>query len=220
MARVDRLGVVQRIERSGVIAVIRADDATQAVDLCKALAEGGVCGCEVAMTTPKALRAIEEANDALADAADVGVGSVLDGETARAAIDAGASFVFSPVLDHRTVEMAHRYSRPVVPGALTPNEVHAAWSAGADLVKIFPASHFGPAYMKELHGPMPQVKLTPTGGVDLDNAGDWIRAGAAVLGVGTALVKREWARSGDWSALRERAEAFTRAVAEAREADA
>ena len=143
------------------------------------------------MTTPGALEAIAEASRELGDEALVGAGSVLDAATARAAILAGARFIFSPVLNLEVIEMAHRYDCVAVPGALTPTEILTAWSAGADVVKVFPANHFGPQYLRDIHGPMPQVKLTPTGGVDLTTAADWIKAGAVAVGVGSSLVKKD-----------------------------
>ena len=134
---------------------------------------------EITMTTPGALAAIEAARAELGDRCVVGVGSVLDAETARAAILAGAEFIFAPTLNTDVIEMGHRYDRAVVPGAMTPTEILTAWQAGADMVKVFPANHFGPKYFKDVLAPMPQLKLTPTGGVNLDTAADWLNAGAA-----------------------------------------
>lgn len=211
-----RIETLQRILDTGLIAVIRADSGDQLVDVCKALADGGVIAAEITMTTPNALRAIEQASKALGDSCIVGVGSVLDPETARAAILAGAQFVFGPTLNLDVITMAHRYDKPVVPGALTPTEIMTAWQAGADMVKVFPANHFGPKYFKDVLAPMPQLKLTPTGGVDLDTAESWIKAGAAALGVGSALVKKDLIRAGDWKALTRLAEQFVEKVKAAR----
>lgn len=213
MSRIDTL---KRIEESGLIAVIRADSAEQLVDVCKALADGGCIAAEITMTTPNALAAIEAARHALGDRAIVGVGSVLDAETARAAILAGAQFVFAPTFNPEVITMAHRYDKAVVPGALTPTEIMAAWQAGADLVKVFPANHFGPKYFKDLLAPMPQLKLTPTGGVDLDTAEQWIKAGAVALGVGSALVKKDLIRAKDWKTLTSLAAQFVEKVKAAR----
>jgi 2-dehydro-3-deoxyphosphogluconate aldolase/(4S)-4-hydroxy-2-oxoglutarate aldolase len=204
------------IEGTGVVAVIRADSAEQLVDVCAALRDGGVVASEITMTTPKALHAIEQASDKLGDSCVIGVGTVLDAETCRAAILAGAQYVVSPSLDLDVIAMARRYGRPVIPGALTPTEIVTAWSAGADMVKVFPANHFGPRYLKDIHGPLPQIKLTPTGGVDLDTAADWIKAGAAALGVGSALVKKELIRKRDFATLTDLAGQYIRIVAEAR----
>ncbi len=158
MAR-NRSAVLAEIEATGVVAVIRADSGKQLVDTCRALVAGGVTACEITMTTPNAIEAIAQATTAIGDEALIGVGTVLDAETARAAILAGAQFVVSPSLDPATITMAHRYDRPVMPGALTPTEIVTAWSAGADIVKVFPANHFGPTYFKDLKGPFPHIRL-------------------------------------------------------------
>lgn len=211
-----RAATVARIEATGLIAVIRADSADQLVAVCRALAEGGVDVAEITMTTPGALRAIEAARAELGDRCVIGVGSVLDAETARAAILAGAQFIFAPTLNVAVIEMAHRYDKPVVPGALSPTEILTASQAGADMVKVFPANHFGPRYFKDLLAPMPHLKLTPTGGVDLDTAGDWLSAGAAALGVGSALVKKELIAKEDWPGLTKLAKQFREVVEKTR----
>ncbi|QDT39269.1 bifunctional 4-hydroxy-2-oxoglutarate aldolase/2-dehydro-3-deoxy-phosphogluconate aldolase [Stratiformator vulcanicus] len=213
-----RAEVVRQIEETGVIAVIRGDNPQQAVDVCKALRDGGVIAWEIAMTTPRALRAIEQAADEFGDTGLVGVGTVLDSETAVASVHAGAEFVFAPTVNPAVIEAAHRYDKAVVPGALTPTEIATAWAAGADLVKVFPANHFGPKYFKDVRGPLPHVRLTPTGGVNLDTAAEWINAGAAALGVGSSLVKKDWMRSGDWKAITTEAAKYIKAVITAREA--
>lgn len=212
----DRLATLDRLVRTGVIAVIRADSGEQLVNVCRALGAGGVSACEITMTTPGALDAIAEASRELGDAALVGAGSVLDAATARAAILAGARFIFSPVLSLEVIEMAHRYDCVVVPGALTPTEILTAWSAGADVVKVFPANHFGPQYLRDIHGPLPQVKLTPTGGVDLSTAAEWIKAGAVALGVGSALVKKDLVSGAKWDELSALAKKFVEIVTAAR----
>jgi 2-dehydro-3-deoxyphosphogluconate aldolase / (4S)-4-hydroxy-2-oxoglutarate aldolase len=212
----DRLATLDRLVRTGVIAVIRADSGEQLVNVCRALGAGGVSACEITMTTPGALEAIAQASRELGDAALVGAGSVLDAATARAAILAGARFIFSPVLSLETIEMAHRYDCVAVPGALTPTEILTAWSAGADVVKVFPANHFGPQYLRDIHGPLPQVKLTPTGGVDLTTAAEWIKAGSVALGVGSALVKKDLINGAKWDELSALAKKFVDIVAAAR----
>ena len=217
MPRLDRAAIIELIESTGIIAVIRGDNAAQALDICQALQAGGVTACEIAMTTPGALRAIEQAAEKFGKDTAVGVGTVLDAATATAAIHAGAAFIFAPVVDRDVIETAHRYDKPVVPGALTPTEILTAWSAGADLVKVFPANHFGPKYLKDIHGPLPQVKLTPTGGVDLKTAADWIKAGACALGVGSSLVNMELVRAGKWQELTSLARQYVQIVAEARQ---
>jgi len=212
----DRLATLDQLVTTGVIAVIRADSGAQLVNVCRALAAGGVSACEITMTTPGAIEAIAQASRELGDAALVGAGSVLDAPTARAAILAGARFIFSPVLNLEVIEMAHRYDCVAVPGALTPTEILAAWSAGADVVKVFPANHFGPQYLKDIHGPLPQVKLTPTGGVDLTTAADWIKAGAVAVGVGSSLVKKDLISGAKWDELSGLAKQYVDIVAAAR----
>lgn len=199
---------VARMETSGIVAVIRADSPGQLVDVCKALLEGGVDVAEITMTTPGALDAIHQASEQLKDDCLIGVGSVLDPETARAAILAGAQYVVAPTLNLDVIAMAHRYDKPIVPGGLTPTEIITAWQAGADMVKVFPANHFGPKYFKDVRAPMPQLKLTPTGGVDLTTAADWLEAGAACLGVGSSLVKKDLIKAKDWSGLTKLAKQF------------
>jgi 2-dehydro-3-deoxyphosphogluconate aldolase / (4S)-4-hydroxy-2-oxoglutarate aldolase len=212
----DRQSTLADLAKVGVIAVIRADSGEHLVNVCRALAKGGVRACEITMTTPGALEAIAAASKALGDEALIGAGSVLDAATARAAILAGARFIFSPVLDVEVIDMAHRYDCVAVPGALTPTEILTAWSAGADVVKVFPANHFGPQYLKDLHGPMPQVKLTPTGGVDLGTAADWIKAGAVAIGIGSSLVKKDLLSGGKWDELSALAKQYVDIVAKAR----
>jgi len=216
---VSREASLGRILGAGLVAVIRVPggesgaDVGRLVNVCRALAEGGVDVAEITMTSPGALEAIGEVRRSLGDGCHIGVGSVLDAETARAAILAGARYVVTPVLSLPVIEMAHRYGLPVVCGALTPTEILSAWQAGADLVKVFPANHFGPRYFKDLLAPMPQLRLTPTGGVNLETAEAWLEAGAACLGVGSALVDKTMVSEGDWAGLRGRAEAFARIVA-------
>ncbi len=212
----DRLATLDQLARTGVVAVIRADSGEQLVNVCRALGDGGVTACEITMTTPGALEAIAQASRELGDAALVGAGSVLDAATARAAILAGARFIFSPVLNLEVIEMAHRYDCVAVPGAMTPTEILTAWTAGADVVKVFPANHFGPQYLRDIHGPMPQVKLTPTGGVDLTTAADWIKAGAVAVGVGSSLVKKDLIAGKKWDALSALAKQYVDIVAAAR----
>jgi len=208
----NRLQTLQAIETAGLVAVIRADSPGQLVDVCRALAAGGAGVAEITMTTPGALSAIEQARGELGDDCLVGVGSVLDAETARAAVLAGAQFVFCPTFNPEVIGMGHRYDVPVVSGALTPTEIINAFTAGADLVKVFPANHFGPKYFKDLLGPMPQLRLTPTGGVNLDTAKDWLEAGAVCLGVGSAMVKKDLIRAGDWDGLTDLAGRFSAIV--------
>ncbi|MBN2447118.1 MAG: bifunctional 4-hydroxy-2-oxoglutarate aldolase/2-dehydro-3-deoxy-phosphogluconate aldolase [Phycisphaerae bacterium] len=209
---------MDQIESTGLVAIIRAPGSEQLIDAVNALRDGGVTCIEVTMTTPNALDVIRAARGAVGDAAVIGVGSVLDAATARAAMLAGAQFVVAPTTDLPTIEICRRYSVPVMPGALSPTEILRAFQAGADMVKVFPTSTLGPQYLKDLRGPLPQVKLVPTGGVNLDTAGDFIRAGAAALGVGSALVNKQVLRDGDFAKLKATASAFLDRVRQARTA--
>ena len=212
----DRSVTMARIEASGVVAVVRAQSKVSLVDVAAALAAGGVIAVEITMTSPGALEGIAEIRRNASSDVLVGVGSVLDAETARAAILAGAQFIVAPTFDPQVIEIGHRYGLPVIPGAMTPTEILQAWSEGADAVKVFPANHFGPQYLKDLHGPMPQLKLTPTGGVDLTTVHDWIRAGAFAVGVGSALVQQELLVTANWNGLTDLARQYVEAVSKAR----
>jgi 2-dehydro-3-deoxyphosphogluconate aldolase/(4S)-4-hydroxy-2-oxoglutarate aldolase len=185
-----RSAIVRDIEDAGVIAVIRLASGAQLRAVSDALIEGGVRALEVTMTVPRAVSLIEELASSLPSGVLVGAGTVLDPDTASDVIRAGAKFVVSPVFRRSLVERCHRFEIPVMPGCFTPTEILDAWEAGADLVKVFPATSLGPGYFKDMRGPLPQVRLVPTGGVTKDNAGDWIRAGAVAIGAGTALVDR------------------------------
>lgn len=213
-----KTAALEAMERSGLVAIIRADSGDALLKIFRALHEGGVVVSEVTMTTPGALASIAEARKLLGKDAIIGAGSVLDSETCRAAIDAGASFIVSPITDLGVIRTAQRYGRPVMPGALTPTEVMTAFQHGADLVKIFPANHFGPKYISDLLAPMPQLRLIPTGGVKLDNIAEWIAAGPAALGVGTSLVRKDLIAAGDFKALADLASQYVTAVREARAA--
>lgn len=204
--------VTQTLMETKVVAAIRVENSDELVDTAIALSEGGVKGLEITMTSPGALEAIKEANARIGDEAIVGVGSVLDPETARMAILAGAKFVVGPVLDMRLIRMCQRYSVTCIPGAFTPTEILRAWEAGADFVKIFPATKLGPSFIRDVKGPMPQVRLTPTGGVDLDNAAEFIRAGASFVGVGSSLVKKQLIAEKRWDELRQVAATFIEKV--------
>ena len=185
-----RAEIVQQITRQGVVAVIRMSDSKKLMNVARAIQKGGISALEVTMTTPNALRVIEEAATELGDDVLVGVGSVLDAETARLAINAGAKYVVSPILKPEIIQAAHRYGIPAMPGAFTPTEALAAHENGADIIKIFPADVVGMAFFKAIKAPMPHLQLMPTGGVTLTNGGDWIKAGACAVGVGSALLDR------------------------------
>lgn len=176
------------ILEGGIIAVIRAKSGDELVDVASALLEGGVNAIEITFTVPKAEKVIESVCNKLGDKVIVGAGTVLDTETARIAINAGAKFVVSPAIHLPTIEYCKQKNVPVMPGALTPTEIVTAWQAGADVVKIFPSIEAtGPAYLKALRGPLPQVLMMPTGGVTLTSAAEFLKAGACALGVGSAL---------------------------------
>jgi len=211
-----REAAVERLCARGVIAVVRARSSDQLIDVAKALLTGGVDCIEITMTTPDALQVIADCRKAIGDGAMVGAGSVLDPQTCRKALGAGAQFVVSPVFNPLTVQAAHRADVPAVPGALTPTEILIATDAGADLVKVFPGGRFGPSYIRDLLAPMPHLRLTPTGGVDLETAGEWIAAGAVTLGVGSALVTRQALAEGNLAEIQRLAGEFVRIVAEAR----
>jgi 2-dehydro-3-deoxyphosphogluconate aldolase/(4S)-4-hydroxy-2-oxoglutarate aldolase len=207
--------VVDQIKGCGVVAVLRADSPNELMDVSKALREGGVVAIEVTMTVPGALKVIEEASAKMKDTI-IGVGSVLDPETARAAILAGAQYVVCPVLNTAVIEICRRYSKAVMPAGFTPTEILTAWQAGADVVKVFPASVGGPSYFKDIKGPLPQVELMPTGGVDIKTTPEFIKAGACAVGAGSAMVDRKAVAAKDWKKLTETARAFVDAVKSAR----
>ncbi|MDW7755818.1 MAG: bifunctional 4-hydroxy-2-oxoglutarate aldolase/2-dehydro-3-deoxy-phosphogluconate aldolase [Brevefilum sp.] len=203
---------IEFIRRAGVIAIMRADDSDQLLAAADAVKAGGVNAIEVTMTTPGALDVIQQATKKYGTDVLFGVGSVLDPETARAAILAGAQFVVCPTLNLKTIEICKRYAIPVIPGAYTPTEILTAWQAGADMVKVFPASVGGPAYLKAIKGPLPQVKLVPVGGVDLSTTADFIRSGAEVVGVGGSLVNQKLLMNREFSKITENAQRFCEEV--------
>ncbi len=185
---VKKMGILNQIEASRVIAVLRGLRMDNAIDIANALYQGGITTLEITMETPKALKIIEKIRTELGEKVLVGAGTVLDPETARSAIMAGSAFVFSPTVNEKTIEMTKRYGVFSVPGAFSPTEVLSAVEAGADAVKIFPASVLGSRYLKDIKGPLPHIPLIPTGGIDLDNAHEFIQAGAVAVGVGGSLV--------------------------------
>ena len=181
--------VLETIFQTKVVAVIRMADSGKLLKVVEAVQAGGVKAIEITMTVPDAIEVIRTMARTKPAGVVIGAGSVLDPETARAAILAGAEFVVSPVTNFDTIRMCIRYGIPVMPGALTPTEIVAAWQAGADIVKIFPATSVGPKYFKDIHGPLPQIRLMPTGGVSLENSADFIKNGACCVGIGTALLE-------------------------------
>jgi 2-dehydro-3-deoxyphosphogluconate aldolase / (4S)-4-hydroxy-2-oxoglutarate aldolase len=213
----DKKLIVEQIETLGLLPVVRASSSDEAIQAIDAVMAGGVNILEITMTVPGAVKVIEKVADKYGSDVLVGAGTVLDPETARACLLAGAQFIVSPALNLDTIALCHRYSAPIMPGALTPTEVITAWSAGADFVKVFPCGAVGGAsYIKNLMGPFPQIKMIPTGGVSLKTAGDFIKAGASALGVGTDLVDVKAIRDGNGGVVTERARQFIDLVREAR----
>ncbi len=213
----DKTQIINKIEETGLVPVVRASSADEAMRVIDAIKEGGVSVLEITMTVPGAVKVIEEVVKKFGAEATVGAGTVLDPETARACILAGAQFVVSPALNLDTIALCRRYSVPVMPGALTPTEVVTAWQAGADFVKVFPCGSMGGAsYIKNLKGPLPHIKFIPTGGVSLKTAADFIKAGSSALGVGTDLVDVKAIRAGEAHVVTERAKQFSEIIREAR----
>ncbi len=207
---------LQDIVNCGVVAVIRVASAQEAVEVCGAIAKGGVKPIEITMTVPGAIDAIKELKGVMKDSVLLGAGTVLDSETARAVILAGAEFVVCPTLNLEVIEICRRYSKIVVPGAFTPTEILTAWEAGADIVKVFPATVGGPRYLRDIRGPLPQIRLVPTGGVNVENTPDFIRAGAVAVAAGTSLVDKKAVSEKKYGIITENAKKFVEAVKLAR----
>jgi 2-dehydro-3-deoxyphosphogluconate aldolase/(4S)-4-hydroxy-2-oxoglutarate aldolase len=209
----DKTKIMQQMHELGLVPVLRASSAQEAITIADAIMAGGVNILEVTMTVPGAIRVIEQLANHHGSKLLLGAGTVLDPETARSCILAGAQFIVSPALDLRTIELCRRYSVPIMPGALTPTEIVTAWQAGADVVKVFPCSAVGGAkYLKSLQGPLPQIQLIPTGGVSLSTAEEFLAAGAFALGVGGDLVDAKAAREGRTSVITENAEKYVAIV--------
>lgn len=208
--------VLEQLKNPGVVAIVRLDDYSSAVEMVRALQAGGIRAVEFTYTNPKAGEAIAAVANALGDSVAVGAGTVLDPETARAAMLQGASFIVTPTTNVDTIAICRRYDIPTVIGAFTPTEMLAAWQAGATYVKLFPASAVGPKFIKDVHGPLPQIPIIPTGGVSLENCAEFIAAGAAGVAVGGNLVDAKTVANGDWDVLTERASALVDAVSRAR----
>ena len=201
----DRQNIAERLESIGAAAVIRMTETDRLLRVSEALAEGGVEAIEITMTVPGAVEMIEAAHRELGDDVLLGVGSVTTPGKAREAVDAGARFVVSPVFKEEVVEATLDTSAVAMPAGFTPTEIQRAHEAGADFVKVFPASIHGPKFIKAVRAPLPHLKLVPTGGVSLDDAGDWIDAGAAMVGVGSALLDQDAIAAGDYATLTDNA---------------
>lgn len=180
--------LLKKIKENGVVAVIRGGKPESILSIAEALSNGGVKTLEITVETPRALKIIEQISSRFGNEVIVGAGTVLDAETARAAILAGAQFIFSPTVDVETIRLTKRYGIISIPGALTPTEILKGYESGGDIIKVFPASAFGPQYIKDIHGPLPHIPLMPTGGMNINNVGEYIKAGAVAAGVGSTLV--------------------------------
>lgn len=213
-----RSEITGELTRAGVIAIVRLTDSEKLFRTVEAVAEGGVKSIEITLTTPRALELIEQVSKRFGNSVLLGVGSVLYADDATAAIEAGAKYVVSPIFKHDIVAVAHAHDVPVLPGAFTPTEIQAATDAGADIVKVFPADVVGMGFFKAVLAPMPHCLLMPTGGVSIENAGDWIRAGACAVGVGGALIDRSAVANDEFYQITERAKVLCRSIEEARSA--
>ena len=213
----DKQTILSFIKDVGIVPVIRTNSAESAVKAVDALYRGGIRAAEITMTVPGALRALEKVADAFGDKLVLGAGTVLDPETARACMLAGAEFFVTPNLRPSTIEMARRYSKVIMPGALTPTEVLTAWEAGADIVKIFPAGSVGgPKYIKALKGPFPHIEMVPTGGVNLETTGEVLKAGACAVAVGGELVDPKSVKEDRYDLIEGKAKQYLEAIAKAR----
>jgi len=214
---VSRSEILSRIKELAVVPIVRTPTAETAIASVEAVLEGGIECVEITLTVQNALKAIELVADRYGDRVLLGAGTVLDPESARACMLAGAQFIVTPSLNVRTVEMARRYSKPIFPGGLTPTEVLTGWEAGADGIKVFPCSALGGAkYIKALKAPFPHIELIPTGGVNLDTIGDFMKAGCAAVGVGSELIDTKTVMAGDYGLITARAHRFREAAAAAR----
>ena len=203
---------LERVHRSGIVAVIRAASGELLCDVAEALVAGGVEVMEVTFTVPRAHKVLEQVAERLGDKILLGAGTVLDAETARVALLSGAEFIVSPTLNLDVIRLCRRYDKLVMPGAFSPTEVLTAWEAGADIVKVFPSDITGPAYLKALAGPLPQIRLMPTGGVTLETAPAFLRSGAYALGVGSSLVDPKAVAAGQLQPIEQLARQFVEIV--------
>lgn len=215
-ADTQRSEILDRVLASGVVAVVRMPDSQKLIRIVEAVREGGITAIEITMTTPNALQVIAEVAKSMDGIVEIGVGSVLDAETGRRAIDAGARYIVSPIFKAEIIDVAHSHGIPVMPGAFTPTEIQTATEAGADVIKVFPADIVGMPFFTGVLAPMPHLKLMPTGGVSLINAGDWIRAGAVAVGVGSALLDKKAIADGNFAKLTENARTLRSSVEEGR----
>ncbi len=204
----------------GIVAVVRSPDSRQLTEVVRALADGGVSVVEITMSVPNALDVLRQVRQALGDRVLLGAGTVLDPETARAVLLAGAEYIVAPTVNQGVIRLCQRYDKLVMPGAFTPTEILAAWEAGADIVKVFPAEVVGPAFFKALRGPLPHIRLMPTGGVDLTTAAAFLKAGACCLGVGGQLVEPRAVAEGNFDRIRDLARQYAAIVKQTRDSHA
>jgi 2-dehydro-3-deoxyphosphogluconate aldolase/(4S)-4-hydroxy-2-oxoglutarate aldolase len=207
---------LQRIVDCGIVAIVRFDRPEELVEVAQAIKAGGVDVIEFTMTTPNALSIIAASAEEFGEEVLLGAGTVLDPETARAAILSGARYIISPTLNPQVIELCHRYGVIAVPGAFTPTEILTAWEMGADMVKVFPAAAVGPGYIKDILSPLPQVRLLPVGGVSVSNVAEFIKAGATAVAAGSSLVDKRAVAERDFARLAEIARNFVTAIQEAR----
>jgi 2-dehydro-3-deoxyphosphogluconate aldolase/(4S)-4-hydroxy-2-oxoglutarate aldolase len=210
---------LRRVLDCGIVAVVRSPDSQQLVEVCRALADGGVTVVEITMTVPDALDVVRQVRKTLGDRLLLGAGTILDPETARAALLAGAEYLVAPTVNLDVIRLCQRYDKLVMPGAFTPTEILAAWEAGADIIKVFPAEVVGPPFFKAVRGPLPQVRLMPTGGVDLTTAAKFLEAGACCLGVGSQLVEPKTVAAGNFDRIRDLARQYVAVVKQFRAGD-
>src|SRR5437764_2387089 len=215
MSKEDQL---RQVLDCGIVAVVRSPDSQQLVEVVRALADGGVTVVEITMSVPNALEVLGRVRQALGDRVLLGAGTVLDPETARAVLLAGAEFIVAPTINLDVIRLCQRYDKLVMPGAFTPTEILTAWEAGADIVKVFPADVVGPAFFKAMRGPLPQIRLMPTGGVDLTTAAAFLKAGACCLGIGSQLVDPQLVAARAYDRLRDLAARYVEVVRAARAA--
>ena len=209
--------ILAAITRIGIVPIVRTDSAAGAIEAIEAIHRGGIRAAEITMTVPGVVKALEKVANKFGDDMALGAGTVLDPETARICLLAGAQFIVTPALKPATIEVARRYSKPIMPGALTPTEVLTAWEAGGDAIKIFPCGNVGGAkYIKARKAPLPQIEMVPTGGVNLETCGDFLKAGACAVGVGGELIDAANIKAGNFAIFEERARQFLAAIAKAR----
>ncbi len=213
----NREETVRRVMEGGAVAVIRLADPNKLIKVAEAIYNGGVSGIEITMTVPNAIKVIADASREIGSYMNVGVGSVLNAETAQKAIDAGARYVVSPIFKKEIVDTAHKNDVPAMPGAFTPTEIQSAHEAGADFVKVFPADVVGMSFFKGVLAPMPHLKLMPTGGVTLTNAGEWLKSGACAVGVGSALLDKKAIASEKYGILTENAKVLMESIIRAKQ---